>query len=141
MIGTCLPDLVFTTVAGTPLASMHVMDDASALFAFALGAVPIIDDPSSNTSNLFFNFFTIFFQYYPGVFLLASLSLCITEFRLLLLSSLIFLNPRKYLTMLIVLYGSASRQASYSLDNVILILLSLQSVTPCRSQSAVAFEV
>ena len=141
MIGTCLPDFVFTTVAGTPFASMHVIDDASALFAFAFGAIPIIDDPSSNTSNLFFNFFTIFFQYYPGVFLLASLSLCITEFRLLLLSSLIFLNPRKYLTMLIVLYGSASRQASYSLDNVILILLSLQSVTPCRSQSAVAFEV
>ena len=35
MIGTCLPDLVLTTVAGTPLVFMHLIDEASAELAFA----------------------------------------------------------------------------------------------------------
>ena len=35
MIGTCLPDLVLTTVAGTPLVFMHVIDEAQAELAFA----------------------------------------------------------------------------------------------------------
>ena len=35
MIGTCLPDFVSTTVAGTPFASIQVIDEASAELAFA----------------------------------------------------------------------------------------------------------
>ena len=55
MIGTCLPDLVFTTVAGTPLVSMHVIDDASALLAMAFGCTHMNDDVKSVMRMLSFN--------------------------------------------------------------------------------------